>query len=103
MGRTHRPRGIPALLASGHADRQPLPRPRRPRLRRHLTGGARGARGGLLGPDQLRLRRAAPRRGDRTAQGPPLPPGQRSVAGAERHHLRDVQRLVAEGAALARG
>ena len=72
---------------------------RRPRLRRHLGGGARGARGGLVRRDDVGLGGAAVRRGERAAARPAVPPGQRPLAGAERHPLRAVLRLVAGDAA----
>ena len=74
-----------------------------PALRRHLAGGARGPRRELVRRDQLGLGGAALRRGERAAARPPVPPGQRPLARAERHPLRDVLRLVAGDPAQPRG
>ena len=85
----------------GRAD--DLPRPRRSRVRRHLARGARGPGRALVGGDELRLGGAAVRRGERVAARPPVPAGQRAVAGAERPALRPVRRLVEGDPAQPRG
>ena len=90
-------------LASRHDGRRALVRPVRPRVRRHLGRGAPRPRGVLVRPDALGLGGAAVRAGGRGAQGPPVPAGQRPLAGAERRPLRPVRHLVGRDAAQPRG
>ncbi len=80
-----------------------VPGSRRSVLLGHGTGGARGARAGLVGADGLRDRGPALRGGAGAAGRPPAGPGQREVAGAQRRAGRAVRPVVVPHAPEPRG